>query len=149
MEDTPLELSLLANAADLYQTSLGGSRPAQDCLKALGLTDPDTLQRFRVGWCFGQVLRKWADTEDKLRQLQRLRLLNRRGQEALQGCLTIPLGNADQLSGLYGWRLRSYTPATRDRFVPGMASGICQSGPLQADKPVLLVECQGSDEMIH
>lgn len=140
MQNTPLELSLLSTAADLYRAALARSRRAQDCLKTLGLTDPAMLEHFRVGYCGGEVLRKWADTEEKQRQLQELRLLTGRGQEFLKGCLTVPLlDTAGQVAGLYGWRLRCYVRDHRHQFVR-MASGHCRPEAVQAGEPVLLVE---------
>lgn len=114
---------VLARVVGFYTAALKQSADALDALRGRGVTNPDVIDHFRLGFSdrsLGPVLppkqnRGGAAIREKM---QRLGLLRESGHEHFRGSITVPIFAADgsgQIADIYGRKvrddLRKGTPA--------------------------------------
>jgi DNA primase len=87
---------LLSRVHELYRQALGESTEAREWLIEQGVTSPELVERFQLGFASGdlkKILPKDARIEKGLRELGIL-TGSGKGEEHLTGCLVIPLSRS-------------------------------------------------------
>jgi len=130
--------ALLARVVDHYHKTFCERADAQEYLTKRGLTDPDILRAFKVGYADGSLL-KLIPKEGSFREdLFSLGVVTPEQRELLGGCIVVPI--PDPLSGewttLYGRGLR--TP--RHCYLPGPLRGVLNFQAARASEEVILAE---------
>jgi DNA primase catalytic core len=138
----------LAQVADYYHATLKESPEALSYLESRGLTSPEMVDRFRLGYAnrtLGLRLpaRNRSAGEELRGRLERLGVLRESGHEHLAGSLVIPLfDDTGGVVGMYGRKisehLRSGTP--QHLYLPGPHRGVFNWEALRASKTVILCE---------
>jgi len=138
----PVEFDWLERATAHYHSCLLKTPQAQDYLKSRGLTSPEVVTTFRIGFVDGSLLRMLSD--EGREALKRVGLLNERGGEMLFGCVVFPLVQpaTNQVINLYGrncWQNeRLNFQAARHLYLPGMRRGIFNpQGARNADEVII------------
>jgi Toprim-like/DNA primase catalytic core, N-terminal domain len=97
--------ALMRRVAEHYHRTFRESQVAQDYLRGCGLTDPEMLRAFQIGYGDGSLLRMLdAGTRARLRYLG---LISQRGGELFGGCVIFPL--TDPAGGMVGIHGRNVT----------------------------------------
>ena len=130
--------ALLARVVDHYHKTFCERADAQEYLKKRGLTDPDVLRVFKVGYADGSLL-KLIPKEGSLREeLLSLGVVTPEKRELLGGCIVVPI--PDPLSGewttLYGRGMRTL----RHCYLPGPLRGVLNFQAARASEEVILAE---------
>lgn len=139
---------LLRQMVDYYHSTLKESPEALDYLASRGITHPELVDRFRLGFAnrtLGYRLPiKATKAGGELRgRLQRLGILRESGHEHLNGRIVVPVFDAEgHVVELYG---RSITPNLRTGtpdhlYLPGPRRGVFNLEALRASKEVILCE---------
>ncbi|MCW5872823.1 MAG: toprim domain-containing protein, partial [Candidatus Eremiobacteraeota bacterium] len=140
LEDGFKKGELLERVTQLYHQAFLESKTAQETLAGRGLDSMELWKAFRVGFCDGQALHKWAAEPAVARALQAVGLLTEDLKEHFRGCLVVPLSHPDQgVAGLYGRRLRS-DAEVRHLYLPGSRQGVLNWQALKASSSVVLAE---------
>lgn len=141
------DLKFLSRLQDLYARDLAKNKKALSYLEKRGITDPETIRAFGLGYVTGKGLPKLS--KDQTRRLQDLGILNARGNETLYGCIVCPVydenGNVVSFYGrLCDGRLSGPThrALAGGKFGPGGSQVIgCVNYPaLRSGERVVLVE---------
>jgi DNA primase catalytic core len=142
------DVHLLKQVADYYHQTLKESPEALEYLKARGLTHPDVVTRFGLGFSNRTLgLRlpmKNRDAGAAIRgRLQRLGILRESGHEHFNGSLVIPIcDNEDNVAEMYGRKItRNLGPGIPlHLYLPGPHKGVFNSAWLTGRKQVILCE---------
>jgi DNA primase len=130
--------SLLERVVEHYHRSFCASRAAQAYLTRRGLTNPDLLKAFRIGYADGSLLKRIPRTGELREQLRTLGVITATGRELLGGCLVIPI--PDPQTGawttLYGRGVRT----ARHCYLPGPLRGVVNFQAARASDTVILTE---------
>ena len=110
VERAPLAASsLLARVVEHYHRTFCGRKDAQEYLAKRGLTDPDLLKVFKVGYADGSLLKAVPKEGEVREQLLSLGIVTQERRELMGGCIVVPI--PDPLSGewttLYGRGVRT------------------------------------------
>ncbi|MBK9373268.1 MAG: toprim domain-containing protein [Holophagales bacterium] len=141
---------LLQQVIGYYHQMLKESPEALAYLENRGLTHPEVIDRFRLGYANRTLgyrlpaMNRKAGQEIRTR-LQKLGVLRDSGHEHLNGSLVVPiLGEGGEVLGAYG---RKITPAHQLRagtplhlYLPGPHRGVFNVEALVASKEVILCE---------
>ena len=141
---------LLSQVIGYYHQTLKESPEALGYLEKRGLTHPELLDRFRLGYANRTLgyrlpaMNRKAGQEIRTR-LQKLGVLRDSGHEHLNGSLVVPiLGEGGEVLGAYG---RKITPAHQLRagtplhlYLPGPHRGVFNVEALISSKEVILCE---------
>jgi DNA primase catalytic core len=139
---------ILRQVVGYYHQALKDSPEALRYLQGRGLTHPEMLAHFQLGFAnrtLGYTL------EDKNRKagaeargrLQRLGILRESGHEHMNGSVVIPIFDLEgAVLGMYG---RKITPGLREgtplhMYLPGPHRGVWNEPALQASKEIILCE---------
>ncbi|MEO2091948.1 MAG: DNA primase, partial [Gemmataceae bacterium] len=105
---------LLAQVVAYYTATLKTTPEAQDYLRKRGITNPDVIDRFRVGYADRTLGPKLPDKRVKAgtirERMQRLGLFRESGREHFHGSLTFPVPAADgsgRIVDIYGRKTRN------------------------------------------
>ena len=147
-ESSPRELSaaeasgLLQRVVTFYARALHKDRGGLDYLQGRGLADPTMMETFQVGYCNGTML---AAVPSELRAgLISLGVLNVRGREHFEGCVTVPIGSADSspegpmVTGIYGRRITD--GEVNHLYLPGPHRGVFNAVAARHSKSLLVCE---------
>jgi DNA primase len=144
MSDQELTLAVIRQ----YQSKLKQSEQAQGYLWKRGLTDPEIISRFQLGYSdreLGLVIpQKNRKAGAELRaQLTRLGFIRESGHEHFSGSLTIPvIDERGRITEVYGRKindnLRAGTP--KHLYLPGPHRGVWNWEALKASKEIILCE---------
>jgi hypothetical protein len=130
--------SLLERVVEHYHRTFCASRVAQAYLTRRGLTNPDLLKAFRVGYADGSLLKRIPRTGDLREALRALGVITEAGRELLGGCIVIPI--ADPQTGmwttLYGRGVRT----ARHCYLPGPLRGVWNFQAARSSDTVILTE---------
>jgi DNA primase catalytic core len=148
LERTADDRELLERVVSFYAQALKESQDVLGYLKRRGLTHPELIDTFRLGFAdrtLGYRLpqrNRQAGSEIRGR-LQRLGVLRASGHEHFRGSLVIPIADADgQVVQLYGRKirddLRAGTPL--HLYLPGQHRGVFNRAALRASREVILCE---------
>ena len=141
---------LLGQVIGYYHQTLRESPEALGYLEKRGLTHPELIDRFRLGYANRTLgyrlpaMNRKAGAEIRGR-LQKLGILRETGHEHLSGSLVVPiLGEGGEVLGAYG---RKITPAHQLRagtplhlYLPGPHRGVFNVEALVSSKEVILCE---------
>ena len=86
---TSEDLALLRRLQDIYAKDLATSEAGRAYLKERGITDPETIRAFGLGYVSGKSLPQM--NEAQTRRLQDLGVLNSKGNETFYNCIVCPL----------------------------------------------------------
>ena len=142
------DAQLLAQVIGFYHGTLKQSPEALAYLSKRGLTHPEMVERFQLGYAnrtLGLRLpqaNRAAGAEMRGR-LQTLGILRESGHEHFNGSLTIPVFDANgNPAGIYGRKinddLRAGTPV--HLYLPGPRRGVWNEAALEASKEIILCE---------
>jgi hypothetical protein len=94
-------IRLLERVAELYAHRLHESPAAAECLRQLEISDPAVLEQFHGGYSDGTVLGLIPGSGELREALRAKGIITEAGQEALQGCLVVPVFGED--GGIVGF----------------------------------------------
>jgi DNA primase len=154
---TKLEAPIEAQAADqeilrqvvhYYHETLKESPEALRYLESRGLTHPEMIERFKLGFANRTLGYRLPEKNRKAGaemrgRLQSLGILRDSGHEHFNGSLVIPILDLEgNLLGMYG---RKITPALREGtplhlYLPGPHRGVWNEEALKASKEIILCE---------
>lgn len=113
---------LLERVVEHYHRTFRASRAAQAYLTRRGLTNPDLLKAFRIGYADGSLLTRIPRNGDVRDELRALGVITEAGRELLGGCTVVPI--PDPQTGtwttLYGRGVRT----ARHCYLPGPLRGV-------------------------
>ena len=114
------DLPWLERAVAHYHRCLLETPAAQDYLKSRGLTAPELVTTFRLGYVDGSLVKILSD-EGKA-ALERVGVLDAKGRELMAGCVVFPLVNAasGQAVNLYG----RHVERAQHLYLPGARRGV-------------------------
>jgi DNA primase catalytic core len=129
---------ILAKVVEHYHHALCEREDAQDYLKKRGLTEPQLVLDYRVGYADGSLL-KLVPREGELREeLVSLGVIAKQGRELLGGCIVVPI--PDPLTGqwvsLYGRGMRT----NRHCYLPGPFRGVVNFQAARSSSEIILTE---------
>jgi len=151
--ETPFEADaddqrVLLQVADAYHETLKQSPEALKYLESRGLTHPEMIAHFKLGFANRTLGYRLPDKNRKsgaeIRgRLQRLGILRESGHEHFAGSVVIPVFDLDgNVTGMYG---RKITPNLREGtplhlYLPGPHRGVWNELALQVSKEIVLCE---------
>ena len=90
---TSEDLALFRRLQDIYAKDLASSEKGRAYLKERGITDPETIRAFGLGYVSGKSLPQLAPAQRD--RLQELGILNSKGNEAFYNCIVCPLHDVE------------------------------------------------------
>ena len=139
---------ILLQASNYYNDTLKQSTEALDYLKVRGLTHPELIDHFRLGFAnrtLGFRLPSKNRVEGKLirAQLQDVGLFRASGHEHFNGSIVVPIMDKyNHIYGMYGRKIRNNlrkgTP--KHLYLPGEHKGVFNQEGLKLDMEVVLCE---------
>src|SRR6266511_485381 len=141
----------VASAADLiwleratahYHRRMLETPSAQDYLRSRGITAPEIVSAFRLGYADGTLLQ--VISAEGRGALKRIGLITESGRELLGGCVVFPLVDArnNELISLYGRYCgkeeKLYLPGAQHLYLPGPRRGVFNpQGARNADEVIV------------
>jgi DNA primase len=138
------DAKLLAQVAGFYHETLKQSPDALEYLRKRGLTHPEMIGRFRLGFANRTLGYRLPQsnrvTGAEMRgRLQKLGILRESGHEHFNGCLIIPIfSRAGEVMQMYGRRINDTAPP--HLYLPGPHRGVWNEEALEASKEIILCE---------
>ncbi len=134
----PPVTALLSRVVDHYHRTFCERADAQAYLTKRGLSDPDLLKTFRVGYADGSLLKMLPKDGELRESLVSLGVVTGEGRELLGGCVVFPIPDpkTGEWTNLYGRGLR--TP--RHCYLPGPMRGVLNFQAARASSEVVLAE---------
>jgi DNA primase len=140
--------AVLRQVVDYYHETLKASPEALRYLESRGLTHPEMIGYFQLGFANRTLGYRLPDKNRKAGaemrgRLQRLGILRESGHEHFNGSVVIPVFDlAGNVLGMYG---RKITPGLREGtplhlYLPGPHRGVWNEEALQAAKEIILCE---------
>jgi DNA primase catalytic core len=142
---SPMESRAETDAADLvwleravahYHQRLLETPAAQDYLKSRGITAPEMVTAFRLGYADGSLV-KIVSAEGKA-ALQRLGVMTESSRELMSGCVIFPLTQAasGEVVNLYG----RHTARAQHLYLPGVRRGVFNPQGARNTAEVIITE---------
>jgi DNA primase catalytic core len=139
---------LLLQVADYYNETLKQSPEAMKYLQSRGLTSPEMIDRFRLGFAnrtlgYRLPAKNRAAGAEMRGRLQKLGVIRESGHEHFNGSVVIPVMNGSgEIVEMYG---RKITPNLREGtpdhlYLPGAHRGVWNEEALAASKEIVLCE---------
>ena len=139
---------LLLQVVDYYNETLKQSPEAMKYLASRGLTSPEIIARFKLGFAnrtlgYRLPAKNRAAGAEMRGRLQRLGVLRESGHEHFNGSIVIPvLNSSGEVVEMYG---RKITPNLREGtpdhlYLPGAHRGVWNEEALAASKEIVLCE---------
>ena len=139
---------LLLQVVDYYNETLKQSPEAMKYLASRGLTSPEIIVRFKLGFAnrtlgYRLPAKNRAAGAEMRGRLQRLGVLRESGHEHFNGSIVIPvLNSSGEVVEMYG---RKITPNLREGtpdhlYLPGAHAGVWNEEALAASKEIVLCE---------
>jgi DNA primase catalytic core len=139
---------LLLQVTDYYNETLKQSPEAKKYLASRGLTSPEIIDRFKLGFAnrtlgYRLPAKNRAAGAQMRGRLQQLGILRESGHEHFNGSLVIPVLNTEgEVVEMYG---RKITPNLREGtpdhlYLPGAHRGVWNDEALAASKEIILCE---------
>ena len=114
---------LLERVAEVYARRLRENPAASECLRALEITDAVVLEHFQAGYSVGTLPRLLPKAGEAKETLTKMGVLTPTGEEALLGCLVVPvIGKESGISGFNGIQL-SEASESDEILRPGKCGG--------------------------
>jgi DNA primase catalytic core len=139
---------LLLQVVDYYNETLKQSPEAMKYLQSRGLTSPEIIARFKLGFAnrtlgYRLPAKNRAAGAEMRGRLQRLGVIRESGHEHFNGSIVIPvLNSSGEVVEMYG---RKITPNLREGtpdhlYLPGAHAGVWNEEALAASKEIVLCE---------
>jgi DNA primase catalytic core len=130
------DLEWLQRAVNHYHKTLLHTPSAQEYLRSRGITAPEIVTTFRLGYADGSLVEKLS-AEGKA-ALQRIGVLQETGRELMAGCVVFPLvrGATSQVVSLYG----RHTERRQHLYLPGQHRGLFNPQGARNTDEVILTE---------
>jgi DNA primase len=130
------DLQWLERAVDHYHKRLLETPAAQDYLRSRGITAPETITSFRLGYSDGTLAGK-LPAEGRA-ALRRIGVLTGSGRELMSGCVVFPLVAAPsgQVVSIYG----RHTERRQHLYLPGERRGVFNPQGGRNTDEVIIVE---------
>jgi DNA primase catalytic core len=139
---------LLLQVADYYNETLKQSPEAMKYLQSRGLTSPEMIDRFRLGFAnrtlgYRLPAKNRAAGAEMRGRLQKLGVIRESGHEHFNGSVVIPVMNGSgEIVEMYG---RKITPNLREGtpdhlYLPGAHRGVWNEEALEASREIVLCE---------
>jgi len=139
---------LLLQVVDYYNETLKQSPEAMKYLASRGLTSPEIIARFKLGFAnrtlgYRLPAKNRAAGAEMRGRLQRLGVIRESGHEHFNGSIVIPvLNSSGEVVEMYG---RKITPNLREGtpdhlYLPGAHAGVWNEEALAASKEIVLCE---------
>jgi DNA primase len=130
------DLHWLERAAEHYHKRLLETLAAQDYLRSRGITAPEIISAFRLGYSDGTLTEK-LPPEGKA-ALRRIGVLTGSGRELMSGCVVFPLVAAPscQVGSLYG----RHVERRQHLYLPGERRGVFNPQGARNTDEVILTE---------
>jgi len=139
---------LLLQVVDYYNETLKQSPEAMKYLASRGLTSPEIIARFKLGFAnrtlgYRLPAKNRAAGAEMRGRLQKLGVLRESGHEHFNGSIVIPvLNSSGEVVEMYG---RKITPNLREGtpdhlYLPGAHAGVWNEEALAASKEIVLCE---------
>ena len=139
---------LLMQVADFYNETLKQSPEAMKYLQSRGLTSPEIIDRFKLGFAnrtlgYRLPAKNRAAGAEMRGRLQVLGIMRESGHEHFNGSVVIPvLNGSGEVVEMYG---RKITPNLREGtpdhlYLPGAHAGVWNEEALAASKEIILCE---------
>lgn len=130
---------LMERLANLYHQAFWDAEVAQQYLSARGLTERETWQAFRVGYCDGKLIERFPNDGPVAELLREIGLVNAEGKEHFRGCLVVPLMHPDRgVVGFYGRRLSG--GERPHLYLPGPRQGVLNWVALKSSQRLYVTE---------
>jgi DNA primase len=151
--DAPLPMdaddaAALQRVVGFYHETLKQSPAALDYLKQRGLTHPELIERFQLGYANRTLAYRLPEKNRQAgalirEQLQRVGILRESGHEHFNGSLVVPVFDAGgNVVEIYGRKLldnlRAGTP--KHLYLPGPHAGVWNAAALATSKEIILCE---------
>ena len=137
---TVKEKKLLARVVGYYQHTFAEDQRGLDYLKVRGISDLQSMQDFGVGYVNGSLRSILPDDEEIKATLQKVGILNRKGNEVLYNCVVFPLYDDEgHILNLYG---RSIDPESgvSHLYLPGPRRGLVNRQAVKRSSSIILTE---------
>jgi DNA primase catalytic core len=130
------DLQWLERAVAHYHRCLLETPRAQDYLQSRGLSAPELVTTFRLGYVDGSLLKLLSD--EGRAALERLGVLDAKKRELLQGCVVFPLLDAasGQAVNLYG----RHTERAQHLYLPGARRGVFNAAGARNAEEIVVTE---------
>jgi DNA primase catalytic core len=129
---------LLGRVVEHYNRTFCEREDAQAYLRKRGLTDPELLRSFKVGYADGSLLRLVAKEGGARDELLALGVITAEGRELLGGCIVVPIPDplTGQWTNLYGRGMKT----DRHCYLPGALRGVLNYQAARLSSEVILTE---------
>ncbi len=136
--DSSATRRLLGSVVEHYHRTFCERPDAQDYLKGRGLTDPELLRSWKVGYADGSLLKTIPKSGEVRDGLVALGVITAEGRELMGGCVVFPI--PDPISAawinLYGRGVKS----DRHCYLPGPLRGVFNFQAARTGEEVILTE---------
>jgi DNA primase len=146
IQTTAADHELLGQIADYYHSRLKQSPDALAYLQKRFITDPEAIERFKIGFSdrtLGLTLPvKQTKSGAEIRErLQRLGVMKETGHELMRGCVTFPVPVVGGVGEIYGRRIDPKTPRNmRHWYLSGSHAGVWNIEAFTACDELILCE---------
>lgn len=130
--------TVLGDVSKLYHSSLMTNEEAKSYLKGRGLTNPDLLTKYQIGYCDGKKLSSIISGNKQIFQECRdLGLINDKGNESFYKCITFPLiALSGEIVGFYGRGIEG----KRHQYSKGDRKGLFNASACENVEEIILTE---------
>ena len=142
--DKPLNVKdkkLLARVVGFYQNSFEEDKTGLDYLtKERNINDLESMKDFGAGYVNGTLTEILPHDRQVTKQLQKIGILNKKGNEIFYNCVVFPLCDSQgAASGLYGRNIDSQAGAGH-LYLPGPRTGLINRQAVKGAESVFLTE---------
>jgi len=141
-EITPEEIQILEGVIRFYRHNIKESSRARQYLKNRGIGNPETIEKFQIGYCSEGLLKMLPRPDSaegkRIRSvLFKYGIIRESGREHFRGCITFPiLDEKGIFRGMYGRRIESGA-RVRHLYSAGKNRGIYNSSTFSQEELIL------------
>ena len=137
---TVQDKKLLAKVVAFYQHSLTTDSRGLDYLKARGITDNQAIKDFGAGFVAGTLREILPDDEEVIKTLQKIGILNKKGNEVFYNCVVFPLYDEHgTVVNLYGRNIAEDN-GVNHLYLPGPRQGLVNRQAAKRSATIILTE---------
>jgi len=134
------EKKLLARVVGYYQHTFTEDQRGLEYLKARGISDTQAMQDFGVGYVSGTLKGILPEDSEIKATLQKVGILNRKGNEVLYNCVVFPLYDDEgHIVNLYGRNIDPESGASH-LYLPGPKRGLVNRQAVKRSATIILTE---------
>jgi len=139
-ELTVKEKKLLARVVGYYQHTFAEDQRGLDYLKERGIADLQSLKDFGVGFVSGTLKEILPDDEEIIKSLQKIGILNKKGNEVFYNSVVFPLFDENgAIVSLYGRNI-SDDNGVDHLYLPGPRRGLINRQAVKRSSTIILTE---------